>query len=60
MKFLTICMLFAISFLSGCYAEDTEKKYELKSPCVAADDNGKNTSQKAPCVRRKVNDNWMS
>ena len=45
MKYFVV--LFVALFLQGC-VDDSAKKYELKSPCVAAD-----TDNDAPCQKRR-------
>lgn len=51
-------LILIILFLSSCTNYD-EEKYELKSPCVADDTNNTEQSTPKPCIRRKINDNWM-
>jgi hypothetical protein len=47
-------LILSVLLLQSCFKNDPEK-YELKSPCVAAD-NPEHSG--APCQRRPVN-NWL-
>lgn len=49
---ITISLMVSLTLLSACTSLDSEEKYELKSPCVANEQAGSNTT---PCVRRPVN-----
>jgi hypothetical protein len=40
-----------------CFGCTSKVPPDLKSPCVAIESNDKAAA--APCVRRKVNDNWL-
>lgn len=51
-KAMMIIALCATALLSSCASEDTEEKYELKSPCVSAPSDD---VAQTPCVRRPAN-----
>lgn len=48
-------MMFTMLITNSCMNKDPNK-YEVKSPCVAADIG---TKKDAPCQKRKVNPDWL-
>ncbi len=58
MKKLFLILILSLFSLVICSCSRTELP-ELKSPCVANENPFDVTNGTIPCVRRKVNDNWV-